>query len=492
MVEVSSFLLIIVGLSMIGGIIFGLYYTTIVSFIFDLKKRRNPSTNFTTIEQEKVKEELENELKMKPDLIKKNSELMEDELKIYQFEKDLATQAIEKILLASKNKAIDSFEKDRLLLKYKDQLKKLNGKMEKIQSEIDVTRLINLRNDLAFLLDNKISDIDEKIKDINLKIGTNYNIKDILNHTRKNKSDDDSLKNINNPSFIDIEGKGGGDDDDNLNFRELTTYKNNPTQKRKEMVIESERKKIDDLKDQVLVALNRLDKTGDIKTELKDDLDTRIVTETKTTFMDKDFQDNDQKKEEIDENKECVSIDNDKKPSNTVSENKLNFPTIFSSLGKSNKDIVTTKEVTFDPLSKSTEGNLKNYVKSNPSTVNESNSFTYLDTEKNNYNDNKKTPLSNILNQVNPNFDHLMMKSSYDKKYLSKEDQSHKDKPSSLDHNAHNNTNNNRFKFPLAFIFSKNGKEEEEENKKVEKRNFETNQERKDPLSNIVNKSNRK
>lgn len=492
MVEVSSFLLIIVGLSMIGGIIFGLYYTTIVSFIFDLKKRRNPSTNFTTIEQEKVKEELENELKMKPDLIKKNSELMEDELKIYQFEKDLATQAIEKILLASKNKAIDSFEKDRLLLKYKDQLKKLNGKMEKIQSEIDVTRLINLRNDLAFLLDNKISDIDEKIKDINLKIGTNYNIKDILNHTRKNKSDDDSLKNINNPSFIDIEGKGGDDDDDNLNFRELTTYKNNPTQKRKEMVIESERKKIDDLKDQVLVALNRLDKTGDIKTELKDDLDTRIVTETKTTFMDKDFQDNDQKKEEIDENKECVSIDNDKKPSNTVSENKLNFPTIFSSLGKSNKDIVTTKEVTFDPLSKSTEGNLKNYVKSNPSTVNESNSFTYLDTEKNNYNDNKKTPLSNILNQVNPNFDHLMMKSSYDKKYLSKEDQSHKDKPSSLDHNAHNNTNNNRFKFPLAFIFSKNGKEEEEENKKVEKRNFETNQERKDPLSNIVNKSNRK
>ena len=493
MVEVSSFLLIIVGLSMIGGIIFGLYYTTIVSFIFDLKKRRNPSTNFTTIEQEKVKEELENELKMKPDLIKKNSELMEDELKIYQFEKDLATQAIEKILLASKNKAIDSFEKDRLLLKYKDQLKNLNGKMEKIQSEIDVTRLINLRNDLAFLLDNKISDIDEKIKDINLKIGTNYNIKDILNHTRKNKSYDDSLKNINNPSFIDIEGKGGRSDD-NLNFRELTNYKNNPTQKRKEMVIESERKKIDDLKDQVLVALNRLDKTGDIKMELKDDLDTKIVTETKTTFMDKDFQDNDKKKEEeINENKEYVSIENNKKPFNTVSENKLNFPTIFSSLGKSNNDIVTTNQVTFDPLSKSTAGNLKNYVNSNSNTtINESNSFTYLDTEKNNYNDNKKTPLSNILNQVSPNFDHSMMKFKYDKKYLSK-DQSHKDKPSSLDNNANNNTNNNRFKFPLAFIFSKNGKEEEEEeNKKIEKRNYDTNEERKDPLSNIVNKNNRK
>lgn len=489
MVEVSSFLLIIVGLSMIGGIIFGLYYTTIVSVIFDLKKRRNPSTNSTTREQEKVKEELENELKMKPDLIKTNSELIEDELKIYQFEKDLATHAIEKILLASKNKAIDSFEKDRLLLKYKDQLKNLNGKMEKIQSEIDVTRLINLRNDLAFLLDNKISDIDEKIKDINLKIGTNYNIKDILNHTRKNKSSDDSLKNINNPSFTDMEGKGGGSDD-NLNFRELTNYKNNPTQKRKEMVIESERKKIDDLKDQVLVALNRLDKTGDIKMELKDDLDIKKVTETKTTFMDEDFQANDQKKEEINENKDYLSIENNKKPSNTVSENKLNFPTIFSSLGKSNNDIVTTKDVTFDPLSKSTAGNLKNYVNSNSNTINESDSFTYLDTEKNNYKDNKKTPLSNILNQVSPNFDHSMMKFKYDKKYLSN-DQSHKEKPSYLDHNANNNTNNNRFKFPLAFIFSKNGKEEEE-NKKVEKRNYDTNEERKDPLSNIVNKSNRK
>jgi hypothetical protein len=492
MVEVSSFLFIIVGLSMIGGIIFGLYYTTIVSVIFNLKKRRNPSTNSTTREQEKVKEELENELKKKPDLIKKNSELIEDELKIYQFEKDLATHAIEKILLASKNKAIDSFEKDRLLLKYKDQLKNLNGKMEKIQSEIDVTRLINLRNDLAFLLDNKISDIDEKIKDINLKIGTNYNIKDILNHTRKNKSYEDSLTNINNPSFIDIEGKGGGSDD-NLNFRELTNYKNNPTQKRKEMVIESERKKIDDLKDQVLVALNRLDKTGDIKMELKDDLDIKKVTERKTTFMDKDFQANDQKKEEINENKDYLSIENNKKPSNTVSENKLNFPKIFSSVGKSNNDIVTTKEVTFDPLSKSTAGNLKNYVNSYSKTINESNSFTSLDSEKNNYNDNKKTPLSNILNQVSPNFDHSMMKFKDDKKYLSK-DQNHKDQPSYLDYNANNNTNNNKFKFPLAFIFSTNGKEEEEEeeNKKIEKRNYDTNEERKDPLSNIVNKNNRK
>ncbi|HKO40927.1 MAG TPA: hypothetical protein VJU85_06660, partial [Nitrososphaeraceae archaeon] len=329
MVETSSFLLILIGLSMIGGIIFGLYYNTIISFIFHLKKRRNPSTNSMTKEQENV-QKLENVLKTKPDLIKKNSELMEDELKIYQFEKDLATDAIEKILFATQNKAIDSFEKDRLLLKYKDQLKKLNGKMEKIQSEIDVTKLINLRNDLAFLIDNKISDIDEKIKEINFKIGTNYNIKEILNSTKGNKSYDDSKKN-NPSSFIDREGSSGGEED-NINYRELTTYKNNPTQKRKEMIIESERKKIDDLKDQVLVALERLDKTtGDIKIEEEggggeeqgEDLDTIKLTET-NTFLDKNPHDKEHnKQEEINEKEEKYSnIENEKKsPTNLELEN---------------------------------------------------------------------------------------------------------------------------------------------------------------------------
>lgn len=468
---VDSFLLIITGLSMMGGIIFGLYYTKIISFfVFDLKKKRNHSNNSTTKGQEKA-QALENALNTKPDLIKKNSELMEDELKIYQFEKDLATHAIDKILLASKNKSIDYFEKDRLLLKYKDQLKKLNGKMEKIQSEIDITKLITLRNDLAILLDNKISDIDEKIKEINFKIGTNYKIKEILNHNRKNKSHDESIKTI----------------DDNQNFRELTTYQNNSTQKRKEMVIESERKKIDDLKDQVLVALNRLDKTGDMKIELKDELDTEKVTETKT-FMDKDLRDNDQKKLQINEKEEYLALKNDKEPYNPAIENNLNFPTIFSSLGnRANTDIPTPK-MTFDPLNKNAEGSLKNYVDVNQNMISESNSFPYLDIEKKNYNPNKKTPLSNILNQISPNFDHSM-KSIYDEKYLSK-DQNNKDK-SSLDHN-NNNNNNNRFKFPLAFIFSKNDKEDAE-NKKFEKRNFfETSEERKDPLSNIANKSNRK
>ncbi|MGZ8886986.1 MAG: hypothetical protein ACXW1A_01810, partial [Nitrososphaeraceae archaeon] len=142
--DADSFLVIILGISIIGGIIFGSYYTRIFSFIFDLNKNRNQQNISTTKKEEKQVKEQEDVLKTKPDLIKKKSQVMEDELKIYQFEKDLASHAIENILIASKNNEIDSYEKDRLLLKYKDQLKKLNEKLEKIHSEIDVTELIIL------------------------------------------------------------------------------------------------------------------------------------------------------------------------------------------------------------------------------------------------------------------------------------------------------------------------------------------------------------
>jgi hypothetical protein len=500
MVElVDSLLLIIMGLSMIGGIIFGLYYTKIGSLFFDLKKIRrishHKSTNAMTKEQERVQLELENVLKNKPDLIKTSSELMEEELKIYQFEKDLANHAIEKILIASKNKSIDSFEKDRLLLKYKDQLKKLNGKMDKIQSEIDVTKLINLRNDLALLLDNKISDIDEKIKEINHKIGTNYKIKEILTQNKKNISynDNDSIKNINNaPS-----GEGERTiNDHNLNVSEVTTtFKNNPNQKRKEIVIESQRKQIDDLKDQVLVALDRLDKTRDIKTELKDDLDTEKVTET-STFIEKDLQDNYQKKLGNNNGKEYLSGENDKQSINSLVENNLNIPTIFGSLGTkaSTDDVVTTKMVT-DPINQKAEGSLKNYVDVNSEMIiNEQNFFTSLDIEKNNTNHtNKNTPLSNILNQNNSKIDPTTI-SEFDKRDLHQDHPNNNDKPSFVDSNENQNINNKhttkRFKFPLAFIFSKNRKGDE--NKKDEKSNSETNIERKDSLNNIVNKTNRK
>ena len=484
MVDVDSFLLIITGgISIIGGIIFGLYYTRIFSsFIFYLKKNRSKSNNSMATKEENKVKELEDVLKTKPDLIKKNSQLMEDELKIYQFEKDLATHAIENILLASKNKSIDSFEKDRLLLKYKEQLKKLNEKMEKIQSEIDVTKLIILRDDLAFLLDNKISDIDEKIKEINFKIGTNYKVKEkVINQDRINKTNDNSLKNIDNP-LVDIEETV----DANLSLRDLTSYKNNPSHKRKEMVIESEREKIDGLKDQVLVALNKLDKIGDIKMEIDDQPDTKkVIQDNRFTFTDKDPPNNLQEKLEVNDT-EHLSTQNDKRYVTNLTEKNLNIPKIFSFRDvKSENEIVTTNNGTFDHLRKiAVEGSLNNEIDVNLKRINESNSFANVDINEKNQDSNKKTPLSNILNQnSSQSFNHSIEPKYNKETYLSK-DQSNKGKQSL------NRTNNkkNIFKLPLAFIFSKITKQDE--NKKVEERIFETKKkERRDSLSNIVNKN---
>jgi hypothetical protein len=62
---------------------------------------------------------------------------------------------------------MNHFERDRLLIKYKDQLSSLNENMERMQSEIDITKLVNLRNDFMNLLETKIGQIDDKIIEIN-------------------------------------------------------------------------------------------------------------------------------------------------------------------------------------------------------------------------------------------------------------------------------------------------------------------------------------
>ncbi|HEX2406285.1 MAG TPA: hypothetical protein VHJ38_03665, partial [Nitrososphaeraceae archaeon] len=90
---------------------------------------------------------------------------------------------------------------------------------------------------------------------------------------------------------------------------------------------------------------------------------------------------------------------------------------------------------------------------------------------------------------TSPNFDHSM-KSKYDQNYFAKGHR-HKDNPTPLGHRNYTTStnNNNRFKFPLAFIFSKKWKENEEgKNKKVENSIFEAHEERKDPLRNFVDK----
>jgi hypothetical protein len=82
------------------------------------------------------------------------------------FEKNLAAEAITRVYEASQEGRIDRLERDRLLLKYKQQLDSLNGKIAILQPAADFVDMAELRNNLVSLLENKISALDQKLLEI--------------------------------------------------------------------------------------------------------------------------------------------------------------------------------------------------------------------------------------------------------------------------------------------------------------------------------------
>ena len=79
------------------------------------------------------------------------------------FEKNLAAEAITRVYEASQEGRIDRLERDRLLLKYKQQLDSLNGRIAVLQPAADFADMTELRNNLVSLLENKISALDQKL-----------------------------------------------------------------------------------------------------------------------------------------------------------------------------------------------------------------------------------------------------------------------------------------------------------------------------------------
>ncbi|MEW6605328.1 MAG: hypothetical protein AB1351_11665 [Thermoproteota archaeon] len=79
------------------------------------------------------------------------------------FEKNLAAEAITRVYEASQEGRIDRLERDRLLLKYKQQLDSLNQRIALVQPAADFADMTELRNNLVSLLENKISELDQKL-----------------------------------------------------------------------------------------------------------------------------------------------------------------------------------------------------------------------------------------------------------------------------------------------------------------------------------------
>lgn len=89
------------------------------------------------------------------------------ELASLLFEKTLAAEAITRVYEAAQDGKIDRLERDRLLVKYKQDLDTLNERIAVLQPVADYADLADVRNNLVSLLENKISAIDARLAEMN-------------------------------------------------------------------------------------------------------------------------------------------------------------------------------------------------------------------------------------------------------------------------------------------------------------------------------------
>jgi hypothetical protein len=82
------------------------------------------------------------------------------------FEKNLAAEAMTRVYEAAQDGRIDRLERDKLLLKYKQQLDSLNEKIAYLQPLADFADLKDLRNNLVSFLEDRISALDKKLLDL--------------------------------------------------------------------------------------------------------------------------------------------------------------------------------------------------------------------------------------------------------------------------------------------------------------------------------------
>jgi hypothetical protein len=88
------------------------------------------------------------------------------ELASLLFEKTLAAEAITRVYEAAQDNKIDRLERDRLLIKYKQDLDSLNERIAHLQPVADYADLAEARKSLVSLLETRISNIDSKMAEM--------------------------------------------------------------------------------------------------------------------------------------------------------------------------------------------------------------------------------------------------------------------------------------------------------------------------------------
>jgi hypothetical protein len=204
-------------------------------------------------------------LKKKHERLIKPFSTTKAELQSLLFEKSLLSESITRVYEASYEDKIDSIERDRLLLKYKQQLDSYDKKIADLQSVVDITELVDMRNGLVSLLEGRITAIDQKLTEISNKYGISRS--DIIDSSPK--SDPQVIVSKPEGEKKEYGQKLKENDDDRhqsdvANEQEITVaavrgdQKNQKKHNDKEKV-KTEEKTIDELQKEIMHALSRLE-----------------------------------------------------------------------------------------------------------------------------------------------------------------------------------------------------------------------------------------
>jgi hypothetical protein len=195
-----------------------------------------------------------------------------EELQSLQFEKSLISQSITRVYEASYEGKIDLIERDRLLLKYKQQLNSHDKKIADLQSLVDISELADMRNGLVSLIEGRITAIDHKLAEISNKYGISTS--DIIIGSSPKSSnqqpiidragEEEEEKKKNNKKEEENQEKFGneGHQSQHLANEETMAIREQKNQKKKDSVrekIKTEEKTIDEIQKEIMQALGRLE-----------------------------------------------------------------------------------------------------------------------------------------------------------------------------------------------------------------------------------------
>jgi hypothetical protein len=189
-----------------------------------------------------------------------------EELQSLQFEKSLISQSITRVYEASYEGKIDLIERDRLLLKYKQQLDSYDKKIADLQSLVDISELADMRNGLVSLLEGRITAIDHKLAEISTKYGMSTS--DIITGSSPKRSNQQSIIDRAGGEEEEVEKKAKEEKNDNEGHQsdvaneQTMAIREQKDQKKKDSArekIKTEEKTIDEIQKEIMLALGRLE-----------------------------------------------------------------------------------------------------------------------------------------------------------------------------------------------------------------------------------------